>query len=283
MYGRFCKNSLTSVSDCAKNVDVTTLTQTGFEQAKAMGKGLGLTIDHDEATCHSKYNGECYYTIVVVGLGRNSGDVARYSIASGHSQQNFVILSESKAVNDYVEYGTYRYFSFTLPPTPQTSAKTTLRPINVTITLNSLHGDADLFVSRITQHPNQIDFEKNSVKSGDSYDMVFFDDKTGNTDLSGTYYISVYSLQYSAYTIVVNVDRSLPSGNKNSLISKDTKIVTTLIEGLPQRGQISSSLGENIYSFSVKQLEGFEKPIKIQLSPLSGRFKLFAKFGIAPT
>jgi hypothetical protein len=38
-----------------------------------------------------------------------------------------------------------------------------------------------------------MDYEKNSVKTSDSYDLVFFDNSNGKNDLTGTYYIGVYS------------------------------------------------------------------------------------------
>lgn len=36
-----------------------------------------------------------------------------------------------------------------------------------------------------------MDYERNSVKTADSFDMVFFDDS--KEDLTGTYYVGVYS------------------------------------------------------------------------------------------
>jgi hypothetical protein len=74
-----------------------------------------------------------------------------------------------------------------------TSEKKAQRVTNVTFTLNSLHGDADLFVSRVNKYPNKMDYEKNSVRSGDNLDIVMFDDLFGKDDLAATYYIGVYS------------------------------------------------------------------------------------------
>lgn len=59
----------------------------------------------------------------------------------------------------------------------------------VSFRLNTLHGDADIFVSRKHRSPNKIDYEKSSVKTGAMIDEVQFDD--GN--LATTYYIGVYS------------------------------------------------------------------------------------------
>lgn len=107
--------------------------------------------------------------------------------------------------------GTYRYYSFTLPPEEKktNNKSSSPRAKNITFVLNSLHGDADLFVSRIHKYPNRMDFEKNSVKTSDSYDIVYFDAKSPNDDLSGTtYYVAIYSFQYSTYSLSVQVDRT---------------------------------------------------------------------------
>jgi len=45
-----------------------------------------------------------------------------------------------------------------------------------------------------------------------------------------------------------------------------------LIEGMPIRSSIDTSLGADIYKIDVKQVEGFEKPIKISISPIEGAF-----------
>lgn len=150
-------------------------------------------------------------------------------------------------VQDFVDLGTYKYFSFSLPPVAATSKE--LKPRNVTFTLNSLHGDADLFVSRVHKFPNRMDFEKNSVKSGDSYDLVYFDDKTGTGDLSGTYYIAAYSYQYSTFSLQVQVDRTAPSldGKTNVLARK----APVLVEGVPMRGSLGNA-DSNLYRVEVK-------------------------------
>jgi hypothetical protein len=47
----------------------------------------------------------------------------------------------------------------------------------LTFQLNSLHGDADVYVSRKHKYPNRMDFEKNSVKASEAHDLVYFDDR----------------------------------------------------------------------------------------------------------
>lgn len=151
----------------------------------------------------------------------------------------------------------YRYYTFTLPPyLSPSSDKRVPRVTNLTVTLNSLHGDADLFVSRLHKYPNRIEFERNSVRTVDSYDVVYFDDKTGDTDLSATYYIAVYSYQYSTYSIQVSVEReNLSDDAKKPSWGKTlpaVKPVQSLIEGVTVRGQLVSSDDDEVYQINVK-------------------------------
>jgi hypothetical protein len=60
---------------------------------------------------------------------------------------------------------------------------------NVTFKLNTFHGDADLYVSRIHPFPTKVEYEKSSVRSYIDEDEVAFD--SGN--LTTTYYILVQS------------------------------------------------------------------------------------------
>jgi hypothetical protein len=50
MYARFCSESMSSagIDACACSVSEDNLTSSKFTQAISIGKGLSLTIDHDE-------------------------------------------------------------------------------------------------------------------------------------------------------------------------------------------------------------------------------------------
>jgi hypothetical protein len=69
----------------------------------------------------------------------------------------------------------------------------------VTFRLNSLHGDADIYISRLNKNPSKYESEKSSVKSYDAADFIFFD----GANISSTYFVSVGSAQYSTYNILV--------------------------------------------------------------------------------
>ena len=52
------------------------------------------------------------------------------------------------------------------------------------------------------------------MQTVDSYDVVYFADDTGKVDLSGTYYVAVYSYQYSTFSIQVSVQRDVQLDGK---------------------------------------------------------------------
>ena len=54
--------------------------------------------------------------MIVIGQAKTDGDLTKYSVTAVHSQQNYYILQENSVISDYVNLGTYRYYSFTLPP-----------------------------------------------------------------------------------------------------------------------------------------------------------------------
>jgi hypothetical protein len=103
-----------------------------------------------------------------------------------------------------------------------------------------------VFVSRKHKYPNRMDYEKNSVKTSDSFDMVFFDDSTGKTDLTGTYYIGVYSYQYSTFSLVANVERVNFEGKIVSFLGlnpDEGKSGYPLVEGISVRGAMDNFEG----------------------------------------
>lgn len=95
--------------------------------------------------------------IAVIGQAKEE-EFTKYEIRVTHAQLNYNVLSEGAMITDYVEQGTNRYYSFTLMPDPKVK--------KVAFRLNTLHGDADMYISRVHRYPNRIDYEQSSVKSG---------------------------------------------------------------------------------------------------------------------
>ena len=86
MYASFCKDSKINLRKCTENISNETILKAPYLQARAVGKGLSIIIDHDEDMCQKVYNNECYYTLVVQGQSKSVGDLSKYSITSMHSQ-----------------------------------------------------------------------------------------------------------------------------------------------------------------------------------------------------
>lgn len=150
-------------------------------------------------------------------------------------------------ITDYVNYGDYTFYQFSLVKDDSIR--------NVTFKLNSLHGDADIYISRERKKPNRQDYEKSSAKSNELVDIIYFD---GN-GIATTYYIGVYSMQYSTYNLLVTIDR----GQSNGGDSDSDRNYPMLSEGVGIRGSIHNEYGLENYRFTVKFLEGFEKKITI--------------------
>jgi len=49
------------------------------------------------------------------------------------------------------------------------------------------------------------------------------------------------------------------------------------------RGSITSQDGEIVYKIQLNQLEGFEQPFKISVSPIVGKFRISVSYGEVPT
>ena len=80
--------------------------------------------------------------------------------------------------------GAYRYYSFTLMDDKNVR--------NVTFKLNTLHGDADIYVSRRHKFPSKSENEKMSAMRNDMADQVDFSADEGK-EMKGTYYVAIYS------------------------------------------------------------------------------------------
>jgi len=102
----------------------------------------------------------------VLGNG-NEEDYTQYSLSVTHTQQNHYTLSENEIAEDRIDMGSYRYFKFSLLESINVN--------NVSFMMNTLHGDADLYVSRQNKFPSKHDFEKSSVRVIGLRDDIFID------------------------------------------------------------------------------------------------------------
>ncbi len=66
-------------------------------------------------------------------------------------------MQENNLLVDTVEKNSYKYYSFTLYDARDV--------VNISFYLDSMHGDADLYLSKNDKFPTKVDYEKKSVKS----------------------------------------------------------------------------------------------------------------------
>jgi hypothetical protein len=66
----------------------------------------------------------------------------RFSLTVSHSQENHRILKENAILEDSIQPRTYKYYKFTVHK--DDSIK------NVEVVLDTLHGDADIYMSNLT-------------------------------------------------------------------------------------------------------------------------------------
>eukprot|EP00347_Sterkiella_histriomuscorum_P008919 403343241 len=247
---------------CVQGLKSSEITSSGssFTKGTQVGNDMYIIVNHDERTCQDEYNGQCYYVIALVGQQKDE-EFTTYTVSVNHSQLNYQLLSENQVVTDFVNMGAQKYYSFTLMQDKKVK--------NVTFKLNTLHGDADLYVSRIHPYPTKIEYEKSSVKTNIDQDEVSFD--SGN--LSTTYFVLVQSFQYSSYTLLVKVQRE-------GVTWQDLgEAVPQINEGVPMRGKITGYEHTENYKIYIKQLEGYEKSIRIQLQPVKGKFEFYVNYG----
>ena len=89
----------------------------------------------------------------------------------------------------------YKYYKYSLTD-PQNIK-------SVTFKLTSLHGDADLYVSRSEKKPDKLSYDKSSIKQNNIIDEVTFSNESDYSD----FYIGVYSMMFSTYRLEVKVGR----------------------------------------------------------------------------
>ncbi|CDW74582.1 UNKNOWN [Stylonychia lemnae] len=254
LFAGFCsEKDILKCVKAAKSFDQQNYDETSrFKKASQMTKDLNLIIDHDEEKCEKEYKRECFYAVIVQGQG-GEGEISKYSINILNSQQNYQVLQEGKLVNDYVEEGQTRLYSFSIINDPLVK--------NVTFKLNTIHGDADIYASRIHKYPQKLLYEKSSVRTNDIMDEVYFDD----LNLSTTFYVAVFSIQYSTYTLSVSVDRK----------GIFKKLPVQLQEGLSLKGSLHNEDNYDLYEIHANQIQGFEKSLIIQNTPVKGKVKFY--------
>ena len=109
------------------------------------GRPAQFTIDHNHKLCESggsKDHAGCYYVISVRGnFDAPPNTYTRFSLYVTHTQENHKVVQENSIITDFVEARMYKYYKYTLNYDPDI--------LEVSVILNTLHGDADIYTSQI--------------------------------------------------------------------------------------------------------------------------------------
>lgn len=142
----FCDED--DAAKCAEGISRSYVMDKSSDFSKAIGNSNIKTLEyeHSETECAKHKNG-CYYTVVVVGMNEGDNNYTKYELQVTHSQQNYMILQESTQLSDFIHTGSYKYYKFSLAESEGVK--------NVTFIMTTLHGDADLFISRKDGFPTR--------------------------------------------------------------------------------------------------------------------------------
>lgn len=106
--------------------------------------------------------------------------------------------------------------------------------------LTTVHGDPDLFVSRLTKLPTPFEFEKRSIRCGIYPEQVEYV-KEGNKTLEGEYYITVYGYVQSTFSLVYFAHTS----------QENNEAIVKLTLGMKQKGVLKSTKESGVFSFKL--------------------------------
>jgi len=179
-----------------------------------------------------------------------------------HQEAIHLLLKEGKTVEETLEIGEYHYYKIVINDESISS---------FTVTLLTVHGDPDMFISNKNGDPNpSIDtFWKRSTWAGRYPDLLLIsltdEGLTDNTTLIGTYYVAVLGSSSSVYTINYHT----------TLVSKEVdgveiyKVPILLSQDKATRGVLLNISDHQIFKIEVSNIPISEE-INIVLSPING-------------
>ena len=143
---------------------------------------------------------------------------------------------------DSLNHKQYKYYKFTLPDDKHAK--------EIIFDMTTLHGDADIYISKTNKQPNSDDKEWSSQRVGGVADHISLN--SSDTKLSGTFYVSIYGYAFSTYQLIARVKRDN---------DHDVKGYPLLLEGFAMKGNCRGSSDIKIYQFDVLMSE--EKDINV--------------------
>jgi hypothetical protein len=202
-------------------------------------KSITISEETDERACHSVW---CYYYIGVYGISNSS-----FSIVASTADAT-IPLRNGIPQRDHVETGEYEYFSVRVENDGGLDLSVMVTPVN---------GDPDIYMSRNTSRPTELDYEKKSTRFG--ADVVDYENAE-----RGTYYIGVKAFSNSTFSIVALLTDASGSDTQNTI---------QLYDGQAQSG----SLHHTHFRYYTFTLTGSHSELTFALTKVYGDPDLYVK------
>ena len=196
-------------------------------------------------------SGKGKYTIGVYG---ESLDYSEYTIVCLVNNSEMLLRAGSPQTGMIPDSG-YRYYKYNLFKITANQLYFMLTPIS---------GNPDLYVS-LSNSPTTEDYDSSSSLQGLEVDSITYLKGRDYNSLNGTYHIAVYSKSPSRFSIVVKE------------IHPDGNTTIQLYPGIPQKDTLyDSCMNYRLYYFPVHFSENNAQPIRINLTPITGKFHIYA-------
>ncbi|CAI2385317.1 unnamed protein product [Moneuplotes crassus] len=227
-------------------------------------------ITHHGKNCGSGNNDNetpCMYAILVSSPKTMMEKVSHFSLVAHHNETSHLRLREGIAMENIVENHQFKYFRFI-----QRDSSVT----NVTFTLKSHHGDADMYVSTVDKYPDGDHFEKKSERSSRFADEVTFSKTQGKGSLLGVYYIGVKGLEYTSFSLRASLKREGEEEDKKTIVP------ILLREGVTHNEFLHGENDSKYFRFKTSMDENSLADIRITLTASSGDYSYYVKSGSLP-
>lgn len=196
-------------------------------------------------------SGQGNFTIGVYGASADPSDFTIVSIVNNTE----VLLKAGTPQTGMLPYKGYRYYKYHL---------STVTSNEIYFMLTPTSGNPDLYVS-LTGPPSTTIYDSSSILSGLEVDSIIYKKGRDYSTLNGTYHIAVYSEAPTRYSIVVKEIH--PNGNTT----------IQLYPGISQKDTLyDSCMRDRLYFFPIHFNNDTKQTIRITLTPITGKFNLYA-------
>ena len=206
-------------------------------------------IKHDPSTCDPAFSllkifrhqpPACMYNLGILGTAEGK---SHYGVTVRHQEGHHLLLIEGSTLEGSAIQGQYNYYKISIHDDTITT---------LTIQLLTIHGDADLFLSKKDEYPTENKFERKATICGRFPDTIMFTkDTNSNETLVGDYYIGVYGFTESSYHLYYHAERTDKDEHGNTEI---IKLPIKMQQNKPIKGIFRSKDDYALYKFNIGKL-----------------------------